>query len=641
VAIDSSKLGVKILLGVIIFLLSVGMLLYLVPGQGNATIESNDVVAQVGGQPVYRTEVEQQLNRLQQGNQMPPQLAPLYAQQVIDQLVFEKMVEQEAKTLGIAVTEPEVYQRIKLILPEAVQGDSFVGMQQYSSDVQLRFQMSVQQFEDLVRQSILQEKVQDLVTASVVVSPEEVKAEFNRRNEKVKLDYAVVNPVALESKVQVSDADLNSYYDKNKTKYMVPEERVVQYALLDLSQIEQQTKISDDQLHKYYQDHIDEYKVEDRVHAAQILFSTSGKTDAEVAEIKKKAEDVLAQAKKPGANFADLAKKYSDDNSKAQGGDLGWLVRGQTVPEFEKAAFSLPKGSISDLVQSQFGFHIIKILDKETAHTKTYDEVVPQILSTLVTAKAQQAADNESSQIDEKIQQSGKITIDQLVKQFPNLTTGETKPISSNDTTAEMGSAPELKDAIFRQRVGEMSPPIHTDKGYVVVSVKQILPEHVGTLAEVRDRVVTDYKHDKAVAMAKDEAMQLAKRAQGGEKFDAAAKSLGLDAKTSDELSRDGNLPNVGSASQFLGAFNTAEGKTGQPIQVGENWFVYSVVTHTAPNMGDFDKQKASIEQDLLSQKRQMAFEAFRTELEQQMTRQGKIVYNQQVLKQLTSRTQG
>jgi peptidyl-prolyl cis-trans isomerase D len=638
-AIDSSKLGVKILLGVIIAIIALSMLLYLVPGQGTGTVAATDIVAQVAGQPVSRAEVQQQLTRLTQGGQMPPSLAPLYTQQIIDQLVFERMVEEEAKRLGLSVSEPELFQRIKLILPEAMQGDSFIGMDQYRADVQQKFQMSTEQFEELVRQSLVQEKVQQLVVAGVLVSPDELKDEFRRRNEKIKLEYALIDPTSAAAKVEVTDADLNSYYDKNKAKYMVPEERVVRYLLLDMSQIEQKTVIPDAELHKFYQDHIADYRVEDRVHAEHILFKTTGKTDAEVAEIKKKAEDVLKQAQKPGADFGELAKKYSEDDSKDKGGDLGWLVRGQTVAEFEKAAFAMPKGTMSGLVQSQFGFHIIKILDKETAHTKTYDEVLPTIMATLVTAKSQQDADTEAGRLDEKIRQSGKLSIDDLGKQF-GLAAADTKPFSSNSGAPELGTAPELKDTIFRQRVGDISPPIHTDKGYVVVSVKQITPEHLGTLAEARDRVVTDYKHDKAVAMAKDEAAQLAKRAQGGENFASAAKALGLEMKTSEEIARDGNIPGVGNGSQFMVAFNTPDGKTGDPVQINDNWLVYRVAEHTQPNWADFDKGKSAIETDLLNSKKQMAFEAFRTELESRMRKEGKLVYNEQVLKQLTNRAQ-
>ncbi len=456
-AIDSSKLGVKILLGIFIGVIALSMLLYLVPGQGTGTVAAGDVVAQVAGQPVSVAEVRQQLSRLQQGGQMPPSLAPLYTQQIIDQLVFERMLEEEAKRLGLSVSEPELFQRIKMILPEAMQGDSFIGMDQYRADVQSKFQMSTEQFEELVRQSLVQEKVQNLVVAGVIVTPEELKDEFRRRNEKIKMDYVLIDPTTLASKVEPSEADLNSYYDKNKAKYMVPEERVVRYVMLDMGQIEQKITIPDAELHKYYQDHIADYRVEDRVHAAHILFKTTGKTDAEVAEIKKKAEDVLKQAQKPGANFADLAKKYSEDDSKDKGGDLGWLVRGQTVPEFEKVAFSLPKGAMSGLVQSQFGFHIIKILDKETAHTKTYDEVVPTIMSTLLTARAQQDADTESGRMDEKIRQSGKISIDDLGKQF-GLTPQDTKPISATSATSGTRKCSRIEGHNFPATRGRHEP---------------------------------------------------------------------------------------------------------------------------------------------------------------------------------------
>ena len=147
----------------------------------------------------------------------------------------------------------------------------------------------------------------------------------------------------------------------------MPEKRSARYALLDLAKLKvEHASRRDAELRAYYNQHIDDYKVQNRVHAEHILFKTVGKTDAEVAEIRKKAEDVLKQAKK-GANFEDLAKKNSeDDASKAKGGDLGWIVEGQTVPEFQQVAFSLPKGSISDLVKTEYGFHIIKVMDHET-----------------------------------------------------------------------------------------------------------------------------------------------------------------------------------------------------------------------------------------------------------------------------------
>ena len=184
---------------------------------------------------------------------------------------------------------------------------------------------------------------------------------------------------------------------------------------------------------------------------------TVGKTPAEVEEIKAKAEDVLKQAKK-GGKFEDLAKKYSEDpGTKDKGGDLGWITQGQTVPEFEKVAFSLPKGEISDLVKTQYGFHIIKVLDKETAHTKTFDEVKDQIRSPMVLQKADRTASDIADKLSAQIRQSNKMSLDDLAKQY-HLTVGETRPVSATDPIIELGNSKEVKDAIFGQAPDDIEP---------------------------------------------------------------------------------------------------------------------------------------------------------------------------------------
>jgi peptidyl-prolyl cis-trans isomerase D len=283
-------------LGVFVGMIGIGMLLYLVPGGAGTDAAGADVVATVAGQPVTRTAVQQQLQRIQQGQQIPAALAPLYAQQIIEQLVFEKELEVEAQRLGVSVSDAELADRIKLLLPTAYENGQFVGSAQYAVQVNQRFQLGVEEFEELVRQSLVQEKVGALVSAGVTVSPDEIAAEFRRKNEKIKIDYAVIHPDALESQVQVSDADLNSYYDTNKAKCMVPEQRVVRYLSIDTSQLASKINIPQAELESTYNQHLDSFKVPERAQFSQILFKTIGKTDAEMAEIRKKAADVVAQA---------------------------------------------------------------------------------------------------------------------------------------------------------------------------------------------------------------------------------------------------------------------------------------------------------------------------------------------------------
>ena len=632
---ERNKLGTRIVLGVFVGMIGIGMLLYLVPGGTGTSASGADVVATVDGQPVTRVDVQQQLQRIQQGQQIPAALMPLYAQQIIEQLVFQKELEVEAQRLGVSVSDAELADRIKLLLPTAYENGQFVGSAQYAVQVNQRFQLGVEEFEELVRQSLVQEKVGALVSAGVTVSSDEIAAEFRRKNEKIKIDYAVIHPDALESQVQVTDADLNAYYDKNKAKYLVPEQRVVRYISIDPSQLAAKINIPQAELEAAYNKLLESFKVPERVQFSQILFKTIGKTDAEMAEIRKKAADVDAQAKK-GAKFDELVKKYSEDPStKDKGGDMGWIVRGQAMPELEKAAFGTPKGEVSDVITTQIGIYVIKVTDKEQAHTKTLAEVMPTIQGLLSKQKSDAQAEDLATKIGDELRKTAKPSLDAIAKQY-DLTVEETRPLGVTDSAPELGTAPDIKETVFRLRIGDVSQPVRNDRGYVVLAVKTITPAHQGTLAEMHDKIVADYRHDKSVDLARQRAADLAKRTQAGEDFAKTAKSLGLEVKTSDEVARDGSITGAGTVKQYAGAFTLAVGKTGDPVYLGSDWVVYRVADHQQPNQADFDKQKKDIETQLLDAKRQLAFESFKSALEAQMKREGKLNYNADAMKQLT-----
>ncbi|HVH70509.1 MAG TPA: peptidylprolyl isomerase, partial [Candidatus Dormibacteraeota bacterium] len=448
-----SKLGYRILLGAVVMVLGGSMLLYLVP-QGPATGEvSSDTVAKIGDQSVTTQDIQQQLNQIERSNQVPPQLKGFYAQQILQQLVFQRELEYEAKRLGITVSDQERADRIKMYLPMAFNNGSFVGMDQYTSLVEQRFQLPVATFEELIRQGLLQDKFRKLVTDGISLGPRELQDGYRYKNEKVKLDYALIKPEDLEGKIAPSDAEIKAEYEKNKAKYQVPERRSVRYAVLDVNQLRQTIQISDDTLKQQYQANIQQYEVPNQVRVQHILFKTVGQTDALVEETKKKAEDVLKQAKK-GAKFDELAKKYSEDpGTKDKGGDLGWIRQGQTVPEFEKAAFSLAPGQISDLVRTQYGFHIIKVMEKQTAHTKPFEEVKDSIQTPLRLTEADKQASATADQLAAAIRRSNKVSLDDLAKQY-HLTLGQTRPVSASDPLLELGNSQDAKDEIFRLRNG-------------------------------------------------------------------------------------------------------------------------------------------------------------------------------------------
>jgi peptidyl-prolyl cis-trans isomerase D len=629
---------VKITMSILLGIICLSMLTYLIPGMGSAAFSNSpDAVATIGGEQITPIDVQRKLNEALRGQAIPDVYKGIYAKQVLEQMIFTRALALEADRLGIRVTNQELSDRIKQILPSAWNGDTWLK-DRYANEVQTRAGMSVPEFEDYLRDQMLQEKFHQLVTDGITVSPAEVQAEFRRRNEKVQIEYVLIKPDALASTIQPTEADLSADYTKHISQYQVPEKRSARYALLDLAKLRATTQVSDDALRAYYSAHIDEYKVDNRVHVEHILFKTVGKTDAEIAEIRQKAEDVLKKAK-GGANFEDLAKKYSeDDGTKVRGGDLGWIVEGQTVPEFQQAAFTLPKGSISDLVKTQYGFHIIKVLDHEMAHTKSFDEVKSTIQPVVLDEKVNLQANQISEQMAAAVRQSNHQSLDDLAKKF-TLELGEVPLTAATEPILAFGSSQDVRTALFQLRPGELSQPIQAPQGFAIVTPKDIQPAHQGTLAEVHDRVLTDYQREKSLELAQSKAQELAKLAKGGEAFDKAAQSLNLAVKTSESVSRTGSIPDVGTGQMIEAAYSMPVGQISDAKQLAGNWLVYRVTAHEAVNEGELSAQSDQIKQQLLQSKQGAAFDAFRTALEDRLKKEGKLVISADAMKRLTRST--
>ncbi|MGC2330706.1 MAG: peptidyl-prolyl cis-trans isomerase [Candidatus Acidiferrales bacterium] len=629
------KRWVKIAMTVFLGLICLSMLTYLIPGLMSGPVggASPDAVASINGHDITVDDFQREFDQATQNQSVPAMMRGIYAQQILDQMIFQQALDYEATRLGLQVTPEEQTERLKEILPTAWVGGVW-QKDRYVDEVQQRTGMSVPQFESAIRDDMLQQKFRELITDGIIVSPAEVAQEFRWRNEKVTIDYALIKSSDLAGTIHPSDADLSAWFAKNASRYQIPEKRSGRYALLDLAKLRANTQVGDDVLRAYYNANINQYKVENRVHVEHILFKTVGKTDAEIAEIRKKAEDVLKQAKH-GANFEDLAKKYSeDDATKPKGGDLGWIVEGQTVPEFQQAAFSLPKGAISDLVKTQYGFHIIKVLDHENAHTKTFEEVRDSILQPILDEKVNTEANNISDQMAAAVRQSDRQSLDDLAKKF-NLETGDIPAVTATEPVGPLGSSPDLHRELFELNPGEISQPIQVDNGFAIITVKNILPAHQAALAEVHDRVLADYQQQKSIELAEQRAQELAKRAQGGENLDQAAKALGLTVKTSDPFARSGSIPDVGTGKQLEAAFDMSVGQVSPASKVEDSWVVYRVASHDMPDPTELAKQKDAIEQQLLQTKQNAAFEAFHTALVDRLQKEGKLTINSDAMNRI------
>src|SRR5215471_12261974 len=343
--------------------------------RGNGADASGETIARIDGQDItaneFRRTYQAQLQayRSAYGGQMSEQLLKQLGveQQILQQMVDERAALAEARRLGITVNDAEVRQRI-LAIPAFQENGAFIGEQRYQQLLRLqRPPMSASEFEDNVRRQLTIQKLRSSLTDWLSVADKDLEQEYRRRNDKVKLAVVTFTADKFRNQVTASDADVASYFDSHKDNFKIPEKRKIRYLLIDIEALRAKVVVPAAEIERTYNANIEQYSTPEQVRASHILLKTEGKDDAAV---KAKAEEVLKQAR-AGADFAELAKKYSEDEASAKnGGDLDYFGRGRMVPEFDQAAFTLEPGKISDLVKTQYGYHIIKVVDKKAATTR-------------------------------------------------------------------------------------------------------------------------------------------------------------------------------------------------------------------------------------------------------------------------------
>jgi len=642
----------KIILGGLLLVICAAMVITLMPGGLGSNLglggPAQGVVATVGGQDVTTQEVSRATDRMVQqeaprAGAQAAMLRPFFARQAAEQLINEKVILAEAARMGLRATDEEVRDEIQhgpYYAPAFFPGGKFIGEQEYENRLQAAG-FTVAQFEQSVRDQILFDKLRDMVAGGVTVTDDEVRKEFARRNTKVKLEYAVLDRNDVMKDIHPTDAELKAFYEQHKASYgnAIPEKRKIQYVVLDTDRLQGTVQVTPEQLESYYDQHRDEYRVPEEVNVRHILIKTpppgpDGKVDPKALEAaRKKAEDILKQVK-AGGDFAALAKKYSEDPGSAQnGGSLGWVERGRTVPEFEAAAFSLPKGGTSDLVRSSYGFHIIHVDDKQAAHMKTLDEVKAQIEPILrrqmATAAAQTAADGllaqaRTSSLDKAAAAKGLQVI-------------TTDFVSRNDVLPGIGSAPAFTDAVFAAT--EKAPPDEAalPEGYAVFQVLAIKPPSTPTFEEIRQRVETEFRNERAAALLSQKTQELSDRAKAEHDLQKAAKELGATIKTSDFVALDGQVPDLGSMSGPASvAFGMSPGEISGPITAPSSGIVFQVLERQEPPATEFAAKEDEIRESLLQARQSELFGLFVSNLRQEMEKSGKIKINQQEMNNLT-----
>lgn len=626
--------AVRYLLGGLLMLVAISMVVTLIPGWGTGGSTQDQIVAEVGKEAISLREVQLEVQRAQRNKAFPPEMAQVYVPQIIDRMVTDRAFAYEADRLGFQVTEADVALAIRASLPQLYQDGQFVGKDIYANFLAQQ-NLTIPEFEAIIRRQLLALKLQSLAMEGVIVTAGEIEQEFRRRNEKVKLEYIALTPAKYRSQVTVSPEEVRAYFEKNRSAYQSPEKRGFALLVIDEAKVGQKMGVPEGELRRMYESRKEEFRVPERVKVRHILLKTTGKPAEEIPKLQARAEDLLKQIK-GGADFAELARKNSEDaGSAAKGGDLGWIARGQTVKAFEENAFSLKPKQFSNAVKTEYGFHILQVLEKEDARLKPFEEV-----------KEQLAGERKRQAVFETMQRLADQAREELVKRplegeqiarRLDLQYARVGKAGYSDPIPEIGQSKELIEAVASLQKGQVTPVVQAQGNKLVMAVlTDIFPAAPSELAEVEKEIkdqLVSIKTGELLQQRAREALEKAKGLNGDLK--KVSQALGLEVKTTQDFGVDGAADGIGAANLVMDAFSQPVGAVLGPVAAAEQQIIYKVASKSAPDLSKLPEQRSEIVSALKSRKASLRGELFEDSLRTALIRQGKVKIHQDVINRL------
>lgn len=544
--------------------------------------------------------------------------------QLIEQLINQEAVLAEADRLDIGVTDGELRERL-IRWPTFVENGQFVGWTRYQQMLDMqRPPTRPAEFEAQLRNALVSEKLEAAVTGWIRVSNDDVAAEYRRRHEKVKAELAIFTADQFRAGIEPTDAEIGARFSARPEAYRVPEKRRVRYIAINASDLAPRMTVTPAEVEARYRDNQQAFSTPEQVEASHILLKTEGKDEAAV---RKTAEGVLAKVK-GGADFAALAKQFSEDEgSKAAGGSVSYFGRGSMVKEFEEAAWALTPGQISDLVRTTYGFHIIKVTGRRDATTRTLEDARLQIEAELRSQKAQAEATRIADEVATVVNQP--TDLDRVAAER-KLTVSDSGLFAREEPLAGIGFAPAVAAEAFRLSTGQVSERLLSNDGYAIIALTEVKPSALPTLDEVKTRVRDDVIVTKALETATNRAAALAK--SGATNFAAAAKAAGARVSSTDLIARGATLPEIGVNQKVEDAlFALKAGQVTDPVSTPTAVVVARVVSREEMDAAALDGERESVRAQLIRQRRGEFFSAYMEKAKGAM----RIVRNEEVVAQL------
>jgi peptidyl-prolyl cis-trans isomerase D len=631
--------AVRILLGALLVLVGLSMLTYLIPSYGSGGSGNDLVIAEIGNEKITMPEVQRLVQNTMRGRQMPPEILPAYVPQMIDGMIAERAMAFEAERLGFEVSNEQIGDAIKQYVPNLFQNGQFLGKEAYAA-LLAQQNLTIPEFEADMRRQMLITRLRGVAVEGTIVTPQEIEAEYKKKYEKVKFEYVKLNADQFKKESQPSDAEVQQNYELNKAGFMTPERRNLAILIADQAKIEQTVNPTDADLQRAYNQNQSTFRVPESVKVRHILLKTQGKPAGEEPKIKAQADDLLKQVR-GGANFGDLVKKFSEDTASVNtGGEYEVQKNGQMVKEFEDAAFSLKPGE-SQVIKTTYGYHVIQVVKHDPPRLKPFDEVK----AALATEWKKQRVNDLMQQISDKAQamlQKDPSNPEKVAAEL-NMQVTRVDGFEPGRPVAELGVSPDFDQSVSGLKKGEVSQPVALGGNKLALAVvMDVQPPRPSALAEVQNSIRESMASKRASAAVQQHAQELADKAKSmGGDLAKAAKSMGYEVKTSDDVTRGGAIEGLGSASYLQEGFKAQPGSILGPISTPDATVVAKVVSKSGADLAKFAEERNKIREDLKNQKgrdRAMLFEAGLTDA---LIKQGKVKKHQDVINRLIAQYRG
>ena len=586
----------------------------------------SNIVARVDGEPIYIADFQQALQQqtayyqsVSGGNLPDDFLQQMQIREIVlESLIRDRLILAAARDQGLSVSAREIQARI-MEYPMFQEDGIFIGPDRYKQMLQVNG-VSFEDFEGQIHNEVLFEKFTELVSNGVTVTNREIEDAYQRANEQAQFDFFIVSSAGLEPEVSelLTDEGIRVLFEENIFDYRVPERRRLSFAVIETEAIRESVKLDEQDLRTAYAASIEEFTIPEEVRARHILFRLPPEPDEEtIAETSSAAQEILREIRN-GADFSTLAEENSDDTATAtSGGDLGWFRRGRMTPEFEEVAFSLKIDETSDIVQTPFGLHIIRLDGSRPEQVRPFEEVRAQLDQRITFERSEEIADQRAEEL--RVEVLRRTNFEDLAAQF-DLELRASPLFSQLEGFSEVLS-PEFTRQVFVAGRDRVSEPIRFGNGHVIFRVDEIVESHEPELAEVEGAVRSDLISELAEERAAEVADEFAVRLEQGEGFDVLAAEIAAPIQSTELIQRDGVVPDLGRQSALvLAAFDHAPGEVGGPVKVDRGYALFRVTAHVQPDWGQYATQGDVLRNEMLNQRRSGLFESLVLELREQYT---------------------